>query len=45
MKLRDSYVRPTQVSHLWYLWILTKALMVYASLFSQDMWYFLYKAE
>jgi hypothetical protein len=30
IKLRDSYVWPSQVSPLWYFWILTKALMVYA---------------
>jgi hypothetical protein len=30
IKLRDSYVWPSQVSPLWYFWILTKTLMVYA---------------
>jgi hypothetical protein len=38
IKLRDSYVWPSQVSYLWYFWILTKTFMVYAFSLLQDMW-------
>jgi hypothetical protein len=31
IKLRDSYVWSFQVSPLWYFWIISKAIMVYAS--------------